>query len=91
LGISYKNALFNFGITLPLVVIMDKNTEMTFDLGLKYCMDKFYFEGNLEYYNNFYYKGDNINMGIFSVGLFTEYIFNNENHSLGSVYGFNSY
>ncbi|MDR1506182.1 MAG: hypothetical protein LBI67_03675 [Treponema sp.] len=46
-----------YGITLPLVIVMNENMAMTFDLGLKYCLDKFYIEGNLEYYNGRYYSG----------------------------------
>lgn len=91
LGISYKNTFFNFNFTLPLVYIIDEDMTFTFDSGIKYCGNKYFFECNLEYYNNFYHKGKSINMGIFSVGLFAEYVFNNKNHSLGSVYALNSY
>jgi hypothetical protein len=91
LGISYKNTFFNFNFTVPLVYIIDKDMALTFDLGIKHCGNKYFFEGNLEYYNNFYHKGKSINMEIFSVGLFIEYVFNNKNHSLGSVYALNGY
>jgi len=90
LGISYKNALFNFGITLPMVTFINPSTT-ALDTGFKYSMDKYYFEGNLEYYNNFFYGGKSVNMEILSVGLFGQYVFNNQNHSLGSVYGLNSH
>jgi hypothetical protein len=62
-----------------------------FDLKIKHFGSKYFIDSDFEYSENFYHKGELINMEILSFGLLVNYVFNNKNHYLGSVYALNSF